>query len=222
MATISRPQRAAEVLVHATGAHGPATSAGEIHWNGGLSPFGISWQKLMMWFFLVSDALLFAGFLAAYGIVRLAAPSWPEQTDVFPMLKIAAMTFVLITSSATMATAVGAAHRRDLRRAMIFTFITALGGLVFLGFQANEWYTLIHEGARLSHNPWGVPAFSGFFFMITGFHGTHVLIGVVLLSVVAWRVRTGQTSGPGVELAGLYWHFVDLIWVFIFTCFYLL
>jgi cytochrome c oxidase subunit 3 len=176
----------------------------------------------MMWFFLVTDALLFAGFLAGYAFVRLASPAWPDQAEVFPMLKIGLMTFVLITSSATMASAVGAAHHHDLRKAAFYTLLTALGGVVFIGFQVNEWYTLISEGARLTHNPWGVPAFTGFFFMITGFHGTHVLIGIVILSIVAFRVRAGRASGAGVELAGLYWHFVDLVWVFIFTCFYLL
>jgi cytochrome c oxidase subunit 3 len=221
MSTASKPV-SAPGAASVTHGHGPSTAVAGIHWKGGVSPFGISWQKLMMWFFLVSDALLFAGFLGAYEFVRLAAPAWPNQREVFPMLKIAAMTFVLITSSATMATAVGAAQRRDLRRAAVFTFLTALGGLVFLGFQASEWYTLISEGARLTHNPWGVPAFTGFFFMITGFHGTHVLIGVVLLIIVALRVKSGRTQSAGVELAGLYWHFVDLVWVFIFTCFYLL
>lgn len=194
----------------------------EVHWQGGVSPFGVPWQKLMMWVFLVTDALLFAGFLASYGFVRLASPSWPEQGEVFAIVVIGVMTFVLITSSATMATAVGAAQRRDLKRATTFVLLTALGGLIFLGMQANEWTGLIQEGARLTHNPWGPAAFSAFFFTITGFHGTHVLIGVIILSTVAARLRAGRASGLGVELVGLYWHFVDLVWVFIFTCFYLI
>lgn len=197
-------------------------AAGAAHWEGGVSPFGVPWQKLMMWFFLVTDALLFAGFLAAYGFVRLANGSWPVRSEVFSMPFIGLMTFVLITSSATMATAVGAAHRGDLRLARRFVVLTVLGGLFFLGCQAREWTGLILEGARLSANPWGVPAFSSFFFMITGFHGTHVLIGVVILSLLAARLRAGRASGSGVELVGLYWHFVDLVWVFIFTCFYLI
>ncbi len=197
-------------------------ASAEAGWEGGVSPFGVSWQKLMMWIFLVSDALLFAGFLAAYGFERLASPMWPEQSEVFPMGVIALMTFVLITSSATMATAVGAAHRADLRKATRYVLLTALGGLVFLLFQVNEWTGLIREGASLSSNPWGPPTFSSFFFMITGFHGTHVLIGVIILLLVALRVGAGRTAGSGVELAGLYWHFVDLVWVFIFTCFYLI
>ena len=194
----------------------------EVHWKGGVSPFGVSWQKLMMWIFLVTDALLFAGFLAAYGFVRLASPSWPEQSEVFAMLLIGTMTFVLITSSATMATAVGAAHRGDLKKATLFVILTVVGGLIFLGLQANEWTSLIHEGARLTQNPWGPPVFSAFFFMITGFHGTHVLIGVIILLLLATRLRAGRSSSAGVELVGLYWHFVDLVWVFIFTCFYLI
>ena len=200
----------------------PGAPAVAVHWQGGVSPFGVPWQKLMMWIFLVTDALLFAGFLGAYGFVRLASPSWPEQSDVFPMLKIAAMTFILITSSATMATAVGAAHRRDLRRAMTFVLLTALVGATFLGMQVSEWTTLIREGARLTSNPWGPPPFSAFFFMITGFHGSHVLLGVILLSVTAARLRKGRASGLGVEVLGLYWHFVDVVWCFIFPLFYLL
>ena len=194
----------------------------QVRWEGGVTPFGMSWQKLMMWLFLVTDALLFAGFLAAYGFIRVASGAWPDQGEVFTMPLIGVMTFTLITSSATMATAVGAVHRKDLKTAARFVLFTAIGGALFLGMQAIEWTELIHEGARLGSNPWGPPAFSSFFFMITGFHGTHVLIGVVILLITASRVRSGKASGEGVELAGLYWHFVDLVWVFIFTVFYLI
>jgi cytochrome c oxidase subunit 3 len=200
----------------------PAAGLPLNHWQGGVSPFGIPWQKLMMWLFLVTDALLFAGFLSGYGFVRLASPGWPDVANVVPMLKIAVMTFVLISSSATMAAAVGAAHRRDLRRAAVFVAGTALGGAAFLGMQVTEWATLIHEGARLTSNPWGPAPFGAFFFMITGFHGTHVLIGVVLLATVAIRLSRGGSSGQGVEVLGLYWHFVDVVWCFIFPLFYLL
>ena len=191
-------------------------------WEGGVTPFGMSWQKLMMWVFLVTDALLFAGFLASYGSIRLAAGEWPDQAEVFSMPLIATMTFILITSSATMASAVGAAHRKDLKTAVRFVILTAIGGALFLSMQAWEWSGLIHEGARLGSNPWGTPAFGAFFFMITGFHGTHVLIGVIILFITAMRARSGKATGEGVELCGLYWHFVDLVWVFIFTTFYLI
>ena len=190
-------------------------------WDGGVSPYDVSWQKMMMWWFIITDGLLFAGFLAAYGFSRLAAGEWPAQAEVFSLNFITAMTFILISSSATMATAVAAARRGDSKIAVRFLLLTILGGLVFLGMQVFEWATFIHEGARLDTNPWGVPAFSSYFFMITGFHGTHVLIGVVVLLVVAVKAARGRYSAEGVELAGLYWHFVDLVWVFVFGCFYL-
>ena len=191
-------------------------------WGGGVSPFGISWQKMMMWWFIVTDALLFAGFLASYGFTRLASDTWPDRRQVFHMNFITLMTFTLISSSATMATAVGAARRSDRKTTLRFLLLTILGGLAFLGMQAFEWTSLIREGARLDHNPWGVPPFGAYFFTITGFHGTHVLIGVLVLIIVAAKLANERCSAEGVELAGLYWHFVDLVCVFVFGCFYLI
>jgi cytochrome c oxidase subunit 3 len=108
------------------------------------------------------------------------------------------------------------------RETLTFVLLTVVGGTAFLGMQAFEWTHLIREGARLAQNPWGDPAFGSYFFLLTGFHGTHVLTGVVVLAATAFRLARGLTSPEGVELAGLYWHFVDLVWVFIFTLFYLL
>lgn len=190
-------------------------------WGGGVAPFGTSWQKLMMWVFIITDGLLFAGLLASYGFVRLASPHWPDQTQVFHLQFIGVMTFILISSSATMASAVTAVREGRRALAVRFLLLTILGGLCFLGMQAYEWATFIGQGARLYANPWGSPAFSASFFVITGFHGTHVLSGVVILGITAWRAATGRSSKGGVELAGLYWHFVDLVWVFVFTLFYL-
>lgn len=120
-----------------------------------------------------------------------------------------------------MASAVGAVQ--DARRSVTLRWLlcTILGGLCFLGMQAYEWTHLIEAGARLDGNPWGDPLFASYFFLLTGFHGTHVLVGVVLLTTVAIRWAKKLTSHEGVELVGLYWHFVDLVWVFIFTLFYL-
>jgi len=184
-------------------------------------PLGVSWQKLMIWIFIVSDGLLFAGLLAGYGFVRLASPSWPDLSEVFHLPMIAFMTFLLISSSATMGSAVAAAGRAQLRTAARFILCTMVGGLGFLGMQVYEWTSLIREGARLDSNPRGVPTFGASFFMITGFHGSHVLSGLVILGIVAWRLKSGRGTSQGVELAGLYWHFVDLVWVFIFALFYL-
>lgn len=191
-------------------------------WSGGLAPFAIRSSKLLMWFFIIGDALLFGGLLAGYGFARLSSPSWPDQAAVFHLSFLTAMTFVLISSSATMASAVAAAREKDWHKVVLFLLLTALGGLTFLGMQAYEWLTVIGEGARLWTNPWGVPQFSAYFFLITGFHGSHVLTGVIILLVAAIRSALRYASDDGIELAGLYWHFVDLVWVFIFTLFYLI
>ena len=191
-------------------------------WSGGTCPFDAGWRKVMMWWFIVTDGLLFAGFLASYGYARIVAFHWPDQASVFSLRYIAAMTFVLISSSATMASAVKGARDREPSTVLRFILLTAFGGVVFLGMQAFEWGHLIAEGARLNANPWGDAAFGAYFFLLTGFHGTHVLTGVIVLASTAIRSAKGLASPAGVELAGLYWHFVDLVWVFIFTLFYLL
>ena len=189
-------------------------------WGGGVCPFDAGWRKVMMWWFIVTDGLLFAGFLASYGYARILASAWPDQSSVFSLPYIAAMTFVLISSSATMASAVDAA-RKGRRAVLPFVLLTALGGAAFLGMQAYEWSHLIAEGARLNANPWGDAPFGAYFFLLTGFHGLHVLTGVIVLATTAVRQARGWTTATGVEMAGLYWHFVDLVWVFIFTLFYL-
>src|SRR5262249_2612648 len=134
-------------------------------WGGGKSPFGTSWSKFMMWIFIISDALAFAAFLITYGFMRSISPQWPKQTEVFNMVLITFMTFMLISSSAVMAMAVAAARAANPKLAVRFLFLTILGGLIFLGSQAYEWTNLIEEGARLTRNPWGVPQFSAAFFV---------------------------------------------------------
>jgi cytochrome c oxidase subunit III len=190
-------------------------------WSGGVCPFEAGWRKVMMWAFIVTDGLLFAGFLGGYGYARIMSTRWPEQATVFDLRLIALMTFVLISSSATMASAVDGTTNERRSITLRWLLLTALGGLWFLGMQAYEWTHLIEAGARLDGNPWGDPLFASYFFLMTGFHGTHVALGVVLLATLAVRWARRLTSHEGVELIGLYWHFVDLVWVFIFTLFYL-
>jgi cytochrome c oxidase subunit 3 len=190
-------------------------------WGGGVCPFDAGWRKVMMWWFIVTDGLLFAGFLASYGYARILSPDWPDQSSMFSLGYIAAMTFTLITSSATMASAVQASSDARTSLTVRYLLLTIGGGVVFLGMQAYEWSHLIAEGARLTSNPWGNRAFGAYFFLITGFHGSHVLTGLIVLSATAIRLTRGLTRPEGVEMAGLYWHFVDLVWVFIFTLFYL-
>jgi cytochrome c oxidase subunit 3 len=194
----------------------------ESRWSSGLSPFGMSWHKFMMWWFIVTDALLFAGFLGGYGFSRLGSTNWPHPEKVFSLTFLTVMTFVLISSSATMACAVAAAAAADRKAVAKFTGLTVLGGILFLGMQAWEWGHLIAEGGRPWANPWGDKRFGSYFFLVTGFHGTHVAIGVVILLLVTLRARKGKFTPNGVEVAGLYWHFVDLVWVFIFGFFYLI
>jgi len=141
---------------------------------------------------------------------------------VFQIWFIALMTFILITSSLFMAMSVTAARLGDRSKALTNLLLTIVGGASFLGCQAYEWSHLIHEGARLTSNPWGAPQFGQAFFVLTGFHGSHVLSGVIILIITAIRSAMGKTPPQGIEMAGLYWHFVDLVWVFIFTLFYLL
>jgi cytochrome c oxidase subunit 3 len=203
-----------------------------------------SWGKAMMWIFLLSDTFIFSCFLLSYMTVRMSTVvPWPNPSEVFslhvagttfPLLLIAIMTFVLISSSGTMALAVNYGYRRDRKTTTILLLTTAALGATFVGMQAFEWTKLIMEGVRPWSNPWGAEQFGSAFFMITGFHGTHVTFGVIFLLIVAWRTWRGDfdvgrrgffTDRRGhyetVEIVGLYWHFVDLVWVFIFAFFYL-
>jgi cytochrome c oxidase subunit III len=197
--------------------------------------FSVPWGKAMMWIFLLSDTFIFSCFLTSYMHVRLATlVDWPNPSEVFglqlfgtevPLLLIAIMTFVLITSSGTMALAVNYGYRRDKRHTVLLLCATAALGATFVGMQGFEWTKLIMEGVRPWGNPWGAPQFGSAFFMITGFHGCHVTAGVIYLLITAKRVSSGFYDRKGsyetVEVAGLYWHFVDLVWVFIFAFFYL-
>ncbi|MBY6185661.1 heme-copper oxidase subunit III family protein [Marinobacter hydrocarbonoclasticus] len=204
-------------------------------WSHDQETFKVSWGKAMMWIFLLSDTFIFGTFLVGYMTARMSAvEAWPLTTDVFaltvaghhiPLLLIAIMTFILITSSGTMALAVNYGYRKDKRTAALLMLITAILGASFVGMQAFEWSKLIEEGVRPWGNPMGAAQFGAAFFMITGFHGLHVSIGVLLLLIYARKVARGDYDKGGdygiVETVGLYWHFVDLVWVFIFAFFYL-
>lgn len=288
-------------------------------WEGGQSPFRASYGKIMMWYFLVSDAFTFAGFLIAYGALRFSVPTWPEPDFVFtsfpfvhahwPLVFVTFMTFVLIFSSVTMVRAVQEGHRENQRGVVFWMLMTILGGATFLGSQAYEWTTLIavenvtvtqnpfgrhvadgvylnadgteaknedgtlkefhkgqsyllhmhdgqvsgvayhdpktkgeslsqHEGTKIKYTTgadagqtgevsFGPKAFGALFFFITGFHGFHVFSGVLFLTIIMINVGSGlyaarRNGYEMVEKIGLYWHFVDLVWVFVFLVFYLL
>lgn len=262
-------------------------------WMGAKEPFKASYGKLMMWYFLLSDAFTFAGFLIAYGTLRFSSPTWPVPDFVFsslpggihhkPLIFVTFMTFVLIVSSVTMVRAVQEGHRYNKKGVVFWMLMTIFGGLCFLGCQAWEWTTLIggekmsilknpfgthvesgvylegdghdikpgdsfhahqtylihqHNGewmplkykteaGEIKQQQFGPKAFGALFFFITGFHGFHVLSGVVFLLIIMINVASGvyvqrRNHYEMVEKIGLYWHFVDLVWVFVFLVFYLL
>jgi cytochrome c oxidase subunit III len=298
---------------HETHEHHDETGA----WDGGKEPFKASYGKLMMWYFLLSDAFTFAGFLIAYGALRFSMPTWPEPDWVFatfpflkghlPLMFVTFMTFVLIISSVTMVRAVQEGHRENKQGVVFWMVLTVLGGATFLGCQAYEWTTLIaHEEMTVTQNPFGrhiadgvyltadgkdavnpdgtpaifkegsnytlhhivdgkaegllypdshghvqeltgtkyrytsgryegeikdaafgPKAFGALFFFITGFHGFHVFSGVLFLAIIAVNAASGlymarRNGHEMIEKIGLYWHFVDLVWVFVFLVFYLL
>ncbi len=301
---------ASELTVEKDLHHGEEESNNEL-WQGGAEPFKASYGKLMMWYFLLSDAFTFAGFLIAYGTLRFSMPTWPVPDFVFqtvpfysghaPLIFVTFMTFVLIVSSVTMVRGVQEGHRGNKRGVVFWMFLTILGGATFLGCQAWEWTTLIQgENVSVTRNPFGrhemdgtytmtehgeayksgeqpetfkkgqgfiihaetdhttdekvynkegelqfvqrkfvtadgqkgqlefgPTAFGALFFFITGFHGFHVLSGVVFLLIIMVNAASGLYARRSnhyemVEKIGLYWHFVDLVWVFVFLVFYLL
>jgi cytochrome c oxidase subunit III len=191
-------------------------------WGGGRSPFDVGWPKLMMWLFLISDALTFAGMLIGLWVLRLGSPAWPNRAEIMNIKLVGVMTAILICSSTTMALSVYTARQGARRQAVGFLTATIVAGFLFASMQAFEWTHFIREGAGLSTNPWGVPAFSFTFFVITGLHGLHVLGGCVYLWAMAHRILRGLSTAEGLEVAGLYWGFVDLVWVFIWPSIYLL
>jgi len=278
-------------------------------WNGGRSPFNLEYGKLMMWYFLMSDAFTFGAFLISYGTIRFSQNFWADPNVVFnafpgaghqnlPLAFVSVMTFILIISSVTMVLAVHAGHKQDRRGVIKWMLWTILGGIAFLSCQAWEWHHLItgeHAvlvdgkieliGQTMGGNPWGrlvegsavtdalknssvetlaslvqehhhestmselmtksqseligmlnvaemhvrekgPIAFGGYFFGITGFHGFHVFSGVIINTIMLIMTTRGVFDRRGhylmIEKAGLYWHFVDLVWVFVFLCFYLI
>lgn len=263
------------------------------NWEGGSPPMKASYGKLMMWYFLLSDAFTFAGFLIAYGAMRFSSPTWPVPDFVFstfpggihhaPLIFVTVMTFVLLFSSFTMVRAVQEGHRENKNGVVFWLVLTIIGGAAFLGCQAWEWTNLIGtehmsvwtnpfgthtengtylqgdghfiekgdtfkagdsylihkhdgdwhplsyqtEGGAVKQQQFGPRAFGALFFFITGFHGFHVFSGVLFLIIICINAASGlyvarKNGYEMIEKLGLYWHFVDLVWVFVFLVFYLL
>jgi cytochrome c oxidase subunit 3 len=235
---------------HATIEHAPHVEDKEL-WEGGHSPFRVGYGKVMMWYFLISDTFTFASFLIAYGALRFTQTElWPKPSEVFkaipvpsvekimhsvglnpenmPLVFVSFMTFLLILSSYTMVRAVQEGYLMNKKGVVNFLIPTIICGILFLLCQYYEWTHLIHDGmtTTTAATYTKVTNFGQLFFVITGFHGLHVLGGVVLNIWLAVSAANGRFDRVGhyemVEKLGLYWHFVDLVWVYVFLCFYLL
>lgn len=181
---------------------------------------GLDNRKLLMWLFLGSECLFFGSLIAAYLLYRDHSVAGPYPKDLFDIPFTSVSAFVLLMSSVSMVLALAAIQRGNLRGLRIWLFTTAILGMLFLSGQAFEFTEFHHKGLSLSSNLFGTT-----FFVLTGFHGTHVAIGVlILLSLFAasFQGRVTQANSLNIELAGLYWHFVDIVWIVIFTLVYLI
>jgi cytochrome c oxidase subunit 3 len=186
----------------------------------GERPFSIPTKKLAMWLFIIADTMTFAACLVAYGFLRNGSPNWPRPFD--SITNVAIMTVILLTSSLTMLIAVRSAHAGDKTSAFRWTMITAVLGIAFAALHIREWFGLIDKGMTLFKNPWGTGLFGASFYSITGLHLTHVTCGVIALLVVGVRYKGGRYNADDIEVLSLYWHFVDLVWMFVVTLVYLL
>ena len=184
------------------------------------TPFSMPTKKLAMWLFIIADTMTFAACLVAYGFLRNGTPNWPRPFH--SITNVAVMTVILLTSSLTMLLGVQAAKAGDKTGAFRWTMSTAVAGIVFALLHVREWLALIDEGMTLLKNPWGTGLFGASFFSITGLHLTHVASGVIALIVVGMRYKGGRYKADDIEILGLYWHFVDLVWMFVVPLVYLM
>jgi cytochrome c oxidase subunit 3 len=182
--------------------------------------FHVPAKKMAMWLFIIADTATFAACLVAYGFLRNATPNWPRPFH--SITNVALMTFILVTSSLTMLFAIEAARADDRAKAFRWTMITAAGGAFFAILHIREWFALMGEGMTLLKNPWGTGIFGASFYSITGLHLLHVTGGVVALLAVAIRYQGGRYRADDLEITGLYWHFVDLVWMFVVPLLYLM
>ena len=186
----------------------------------GIPPYSMAAKKMAIWLFIIADTATFAGCLVAYGFIRNGTLNWPRPFH--SITNVALMTFILLTSSLTMLLAVRAAKAGDKGTAFLWTMVTAVGGLIFALLHIREWLALIDEGMTMFHNPWGTGLFGASFFSITGLHLLHVTGGVIALLAVGARYKGGRYNADDLEVTGLYWHFVDLVWMFVVPFVYLL
>ncbi len=187
------------------------------------TPFSIPSKKFGMWLFIISDSLTFATMLMVYTFSRMSNPAWPKPFAFSPSIVFATfMTFVLLSSSLTMVYAVQSAKSGG-RNTIKWILATMFCGAAFVGLHLTEWSHLIREEHITPwSNPAGVPLFGATFFGITGLHMLHVTSGVIYLGIVAFGFKRSLFTPDDVEVSGLFWHFVDLVWMFVFPLIYLM
>jgi cytochrome c oxidase subunit 3 len=202
----------------------PEMTLGHGHAAAEESPYGIQSKKLAIWLFILADAATFGAILFAYGFLRVGSPDWTRPFDFWPSIANGmVMTAVLLTSSLTMIMAVRASASGRASDGVRWLWITALLGTVFAALHLREWFKMFGEGWRPSQNPMGgSPLFGASFFGITGLHLLHVVSGVAVIVIVTLAYRRGRLNAGHVETTGLYWHFVDLVWMFVFPLVYLM
>ena len=179
-------------------------------------------NKIGMWLFILSDSLTFGALLFAYSYGRISNPTWPTPFHSASIINATVMTGFLLTSSLTMVLAVSASSYGNRKGAIRWLLATMFCGIMFVVLHVREWIGLINEGMTPGKNPWVAPQFGGTFFTLTGLHMLHVTIGVVVLGVMVLRSMGKKFSSNDIETSGLYWHFVDLVWMFIFPLVYLM
>jgi cytochrome c oxidase subunit III len=188
------------------------------------SPYAIQSKKLTMWLFIISDAVTFGAILFGYAYLRAGSPNWPTPFEFSSsVVNGLIMTFVLLTSSLTMLGAVANAKQGRKSACLMWLGVTILLGIVFAALHLREWFHMFAEGWSLSKNPLGgTVQFGATFFSITGLHLLHVISGIIALIVIGIGFNTDWLDAGHVETTGLYWHFVDLVWMFVFPLLYLM
>jgi heme/copper-type cytochrome/quinol oxidase subunit 3 len=186
------------------------------------SPFAIPAKKLAMWLFIISDVMTFAACLIAYGFLRNANPNWPRPFQSSTIISVMLMTFILVTSSLIMVLAVRAARAGDRQAAFRWTMITLVAGILFVILHIREWYEMIGQGVTLFKNPWGTGLFGGAYFSVTGMELLHVIAGLIALLIVGVGYKRGRYSSDDIENCGLFWQFINIVWMFVVPLIYLM
>lgn len=186
------------------------------------SPFAIPAKKLAMWLFIISDIMTFAACLVAYGFLRNATANWPRPFQSGTIIGVMIMTFILVTSSLIMTLAVRAARAGDRAGALRLTMVTFTLGILFVLLHLREWFAMIGQGVTFLKNPWGTGLFGGAYFSITGLELLHVIAALVAFVIVGLGFRRGRYNSDDLENCGLFWQFINIVWMFVVPLVYLM